>query len=634
MDKVKKFLEGYVEWLALGLGALFLGWTVYGYVIDKPVSGTVGSEAGVEPGQVNQKVWDIAAKPLGEALSSNRNPPDMMPAADYAKTIPDKFGEFPDTVVYKQDSPYLPLQPTIDDEIKIRVPGGSSLVKVEHLPVIPAPVNTVVSHGHSNVQPPQPQGGAPAAIGIVALDKIWITFGASIPVDALSKSFAEAKIPQTFNNCAIYRVEAVRQERDPAGNWGNDTSLEPLDINPMEPLPAVNCDFQARQNYKTWAEMQANVITICEPPFYSVLQGDVWYEPGFPNPNDKGSQMVADPFDPRNPLAYKGDPNMLLPDEKAIWDAAKAKAAQQAARSNRPNTPNSPFSPQNPNGIGRTGRTGGGGPGGPGGGGGGGGASHAVPSAQPDNPNLLRQRPMPGPMPGFMPGGGNFMPGSRSPMDAPQQQPASSVASLPSGSFDPAARVAAAAAVANGNPDIKIWMHDTNVQAGKTYRYKIRYIISNPVAGTMNLCKNSQDEKTAWIASDYTAWSSEISVESDSNFYAVDNKHGIRFDIFKWKNGIWQEQTVYVNPGDRVGFIDTGAGHTDFDTGWTLVDVREDPAGNTENKILVLVSDNGTVKEKEIATDRMDKRYRDLLGQVQASREKTASAGGTQPPVR
>ena len=55
----------------------------------------------------------------------------------------------------------------------------------------------------------------------------------------------------------------------------------------------------------------------------------------------------------------------------------------------------------------------------------------------------------------------------------------------------------------------------------------------------------------------------------------------------------------------------------------TLVDIREDPAGNADNKVLVLVSDNGTVKEKEIAADRQNSHYRQLLGEVQAA-DKTA----------
>jgi len=37
MDKVKKFLEANVQWLAIALGVGFLGWMIWGYVLQKPV---------------------------------------------------------------------------------------------------------------------------------------------------------------------------------------------------------------------------------------------------------------------------------------------------------------------------------------------------------------------------------------------------------------------------------------------------------------------------------------------------------------------------------------------------------------------------------------------------------------------
>jgi hypothetical protein len=618
MDKVKKFLEGYCQWLALALGAAFLGWTVYGYVVEKPVTATVGTDAGIAPGDINNEVWDKAGRPLSDDMASTQVPQNMMPTVDYPKVITEKFSQVPSDVAMDLKNPYSPYWTPVDDTLT-NGPADNTVTKVDHLPNIPMLVDFMFSMGHSNVQPPKPAadqpGNPPTAAkgGITALDKLWISVGENIPVKALADSFTEAKIPTNFSIATLYRVFAEREEMDASGKWVNKVQLEPLDINPMIPLPDVKCAFQDRQNYKTWAENQQNVVAIAEPAFYTVLQGDIWYEPGFPNPNDKGGGQSVAPFDPKNPLDFKGDPNSLLPDEKEIWEKAKLDKARQDSRSNRPGqTPNGlpqPGAPGTPNGrnTGRGGRPG---------------SSYAAPSADPQNPGDLLQPPgrrntYQQPPPGYNPAN----PG---PMQNPAiVMPASSVATLPQGSFSPADRVAAAAAN-GGNANIKVWVHDANVQAGKTYHYRLWYVISNPVAGTTNLCKNAGDSQTAWIASQPTPWGDAITVDSDSNFYAIDAKHGIRFDIFKWKNGLWQKQTVNANMGDRIGGLDP-ATKTDFDTGWTLVDIREDPAGNSENKVLVLVSDNGTIKEKEISIDRQNSNYRKLLGEVQATAEKTAS---------
>ena len=37
MKKVLDFLENYVQWIAIGLGVLFVGYTVYAYAIQQPV---------------------------------------------------------------------------------------------------------------------------------------------------------------------------------------------------------------------------------------------------------------------------------------------------------------------------------------------------------------------------------------------------------------------------------------------------------------------------------------------------------------------------------------------------------------------------------------------------------------------
>ena len=157
MDKVKKFLESYVEWVALALGAAFLGWMVYGYVLDKPVSSTVGSESGVEPADIPKKIWDGPGKTLRDAIDSTAAPPQMDPTVDYAVKLPAELSESSTTVNLTKNTPIFPLAPAIDDQLlPAQDTPGISNQKVAALPAVPKPIELNTSHGHSNVQPPNP----------------------------------------------------------------------------------------------------------------------------------------------------------------------------------------------------------------------------------------------------------------------------------------------------------------------------------------------------------------------------------------------------------------------------------------------------------------------------------------------
>jgi hypothetical protein len=47
-----------------------------------------------------------------------------------------------------------------------------------------------------------------------------------------------------------------------------------------------------------------------------------------------------------------------------------------------------------------------------------------------------------------------------------------------------------------------------------------------------------------------------------------------------------------------------------------LVDVREDPAGNNDNKLLVLTNDRGECAFREFSTDRQDLTFHKLMYEV------------------
>jgi hypothetical protein len=309
-------------------------------------------------------------------------------------------------------------------------------------------------------------------------------------------------------------------------------------------------------------------------------------------------------FDPKT---FTGDPDSLSPEDRKAYEEWKDQQRKEAAAAKRAAArPNQPPTP--PPGV-PPGQNTGGNNGGSNGGGGRRGRGLAT---DPERPPYIFQPGMP---PGMMPPPG-MQPGMQQPAPQPigngTDDPA--LGALPAGTFDPTKQ-----------PDFIIWAHDDTVQAGKTYRYKIRYIVSSPVARSVGLCNPQTLANNFYLVSPDSQWTAPISVESDTNFYAtkvVPGRNQVTFDVFRWKDGIWQMQTVTATPGDMVGGIDA-TNKTDFSTGWTVVDIRTD---RDDNFVILLTSGNGTVLKKESSIDLRDSHYHALIELVNKDKPKTASA--------
>src|SRR5258707_1328558 len=84
MQKILKLLEKNVEWIAVGLGAAFLFWMIYGYVFQKPVVATVGGSP-TTPGEIDEKIKDGPVARLQTAMSAQNAPP--MPVQDFVTDL-------------------------------------------------------------------------------------------------------------------------------------------------------------------------------------------------------------------------------------------------------------------------------------------------------------------------------------------------------------------------------------------------------------------------------------------------------------------------------------------------------------------------------------------------------------------
>ena len=646
LKKVLAFLEGYVEWLAVALAAAFFGWMLYDYVILKPVTATVANQQ-LSPGEVDPKVLAGPAQQLQADMASQVVPSQLRAPEDFVADLQRRLDPPMNATAFAAWYFGLP------------VPGGAEPPPERHpqengnpvtqLPTVPAPEDLKIEQGRSNVQvPPAPAAAASAggnASPLVQLtgndvqpsDRNWVSISAMIRVKPLADQLNATKIPASLKRISILRLELIRQEQDANGNWvsssgaasGEDV-IGPFPTVNLPPLPAADAQPVEQVAYVQWAEKQDAQQALLQPPFYTVLQADPWVVPGLPQGQAVG-QLTNLSFDP---ATYTGDRDDLPPDEqKMLDDYRKAQAAAKAAAAKQRAAEAASRSASRgglPGGLG--GPPGGGGPGGGGGG-------RPAPD-DPDRPLTLAQA---GGFGGGYPGGFGGPPGFRGgppgffgrppgfPPQAglPQQQAPvddgnprnTPQATLPPGAFDP-------------NPpktDIVVWAHDDTVAPGKTYRYKLRYLIKNPVFQTTNVAQPQALAQQFEIVSKDSDWTDPLSVKAETNLFAVStspqrNNVPVRFDIFRWKSGAWQRQSVEVEPGDVIGSVDSTT-QTDFSTGLTLVDVHPDPR-NIDDRIITLTTDSGQMLQHDLTADRNNPDHKKLNADVNSQPKPTAPGTG------
>src|SRR5437764_574500 len=134
MKKVLDFLEKNVQWLAIGLGAVYLLWMVYSYVLNSPVKvNGVASEA-LAPGDVDEFIKNNNAEKLAVKMNTD-NSRVTFETPDFTKllaniTTPKPVGDLPAVAYTSQVAPVLSPGPGGGQ----KVPGGPVIAQVTQLP--------------------------------------------------------------------------------------------------------------------------------------------------------------------------------------------------------------------------------------------------------------------------------------------------------------------------------------------------------------------------------------------------------------------------------------------------------------------------------------------------------------------
>lgn len=100
-----------------------------------------------------------------------------------------------------------------------------------------------------------------------------------------------------------------------------------------------------------------------------------------------------------------------------------------------------------------------------------------------------------------------------------------------------------------------IWLTDTTVTPGRTYRYKLRLLALNSYAGEPGITylKNLKDAEKVILPGEWSEWSDPITARPDRQFFAwkmADDKT-IQVDLWKW-SGKWEGGNTKLAVGEPL----------------------------------------------------------------------------------
>jgi hypothetical protein len=152
----------------------------------------------------------------------------------------------------------------------------------------------------------------------------------------------------------------------------------------------------------------------------------------------------------------------------------------------------------------------------------------------------------------------------------------------------------AAVSGADANADATlVWVDDVNVEAGKSYRYRVRVRLWNRFAGRPSLVVEAADAERAVIAGEWSEPSELVRAAPQTHFFVLGqsvDRTAANIEVRKWHRGQWLRKLFTPAVGDVIGELRTvrlpaqgGSGQVshaqvDFDTGVTLLGMRNEVA--------------------------------------------------------
>jgi len=198
------------------------------------------------------------------------------------------------------------------------------------------------------------------------------------------------------------------------------------------------------------------------------------------------------------------------------------------------------------------------------------------------------------------------------------------------------------------NPETEepaVWFHDDNVEAGKTYRYRMRVKLWNRYVGRVRAVKNQEQAQQSIVNGEWSYPSDPITVTPSTYFFLSSCKQpdSASFDVWKWRKGRWLKQRFDISVGDVIGgsermktgeYDEEGAeveAEIDFHTGAVVLDMRFDEPvrdrwprkdgafvyRDKDSMVLTYLDPaDGRIKERLLLYDSVDPKNKELKDQA------------------
>jgi hypothetical protein len=590
-------VEEHFEKGILGIAVIVLLYILIAYTLTSP-SIELGTRP-VRPGQAYGYLKEQAEELDRKARQQESQWPDIAVAQETSNDNARKTKELPKNFTSE-------LIPVVLPNVEERASGPSydSRVKYE-VPKVLAPSKVTLSSGRSTINLANEADLKDFfQTSEDYYDVSWVTVVGEIDLEKQRKLMEE--LPDKVEREPMFvRVDLQRAEVGADGKTGKWEDVANIDganllLAPEEPLKLKSMDDLRTVRNALFTNLGDEEATALNPICPTVVYGDEWDIP-------------------------------MLPGEKKAAEAESQKQAREERQAKK--TQAVVRTPQVSR---RTGGGGGGmmgGMGGPGGGGGGGrmrgmGAARggramgggAMPGMM--GPGAVGPGVMPGMMgpgaagPGVMPGlmgPGGGVPGMQDRL--PQQTIAATKLT------DEQRRE---------QKTLKVWANDFTAKPGKTYKYRMRVIMYNPLAGYKPYLMNPDNNLLAGLASEWVEAAGSVSI-SKPIYYFVEgqssDKNAARFSVYKWYMGKWYKADFNVKIGETIGakrkvvlltssMSDTNRsttererGEVDFSTDATLEKI--DPnADGTSIKVTITTAE-GQTEIQDSATISETKEYKD-----------------------
>ncbi|MBC7783765.1 MAG: hypothetical protein H7144_07985, partial [Burkholderiales bacterium] len=282
MNKVVELLEEYCQWIAIGIGGIFLVWALWTYGLMQPV--LVDDE--LTPGNVDDRVHKTVAEQLNAKIKEQRvqaAPKNIGNVLDPWKEVIAGLDKAPPTLSL---TAFNGIPGTTVSKIQDDKPLDAVLV--DALPVLPPAEmlpDEAIKSARALIQPTlaagavAPPPAAPGAIPVGAKDVSYIRGEYRIGAEDLNKAFTDKKIP-AGNTTSIIGITVMRQQKQPDGTWSNPEQIKPVaESVQVQPIPMAAAGIDEINLFRGWVESVEGQTSILRPLFHTVLMGEGPWDP-------------------------------------------------------------------------------------------------------------------------------------------------------------------------------------------------------------------------------------------------------------------------------------------------------------------------------------------------------------------